>query len=344
MRIAQIAPLYESVPPKRYGGIERVVSWLTEELVSQGHDVTLFASGDSQTTAHLYAGCEKPLRLDQRFADKTIPHMLMMEVLTDPAWQFDIVHYHGEYQHLPSSLRLPITTRSLATCHRQLETPYLKEFLTRFPEAHYVSISDSQRRPLPWLNWLRTIHHGMPEGLYSFQKKRGDYLAFVGRMSPNKGPDLAIAIARQFQMPLKMAAKIGEVEKGYYHEVIEPMLTSYPSAEYIGEITDAEKDELIGNAYALLHPVRFQEPFGLVLIESLACGTPVVAFGNGSIPEVIEHGLTGFVCNDVDSAVQALAKIPQIDRRTCRSEFERRFGVSRMAQEYIEVYQALLNQ
>ncbi len=207
-----------------------------------------------------------------------------------------------------------------------------------------MSISDSQRRQIPGVSWLRTIYHGMPTGLYSLHEKRGEYLLFVGRMSPAKGPDLAIAIARRFGMPLKMVAKIGEVERAYYEEVIEPLLRDYSDAEYVGEATDEQKNELFGNAYALVHPVRFPEPFGLVLIEALACGTPVVAFGNGSIPEVIQHGLTGFVCTDIDSAVKSLERIPEIHRQTCRTEFERRFNVDRMTQEYLEVYQSLLNE
>lgn len=322
---------------------------MTEELVRQGHDVTLFASGDSQTGAHLYAGCRKALRhdegfADRPFADKLIPYMLMMDVLTDPSWRFDVMHFHGEYQHLPFLRWLPTTTRSLTTTHRQLDVPYMAEFLARFPEARFVSCSNSQRRPVPSLTWLKTVYNGMPTGLYSFREKRGEYLLFIGRMSPDKGPDLAIAIARRFGMPLKMVAKIGEVERRYYEEVIEPLLSSYPDAEYLGEATDEQKNELVGNAYALVHPVRFPEPFGLVLIEALACGTPVVAFGNGAIPEVIQHGLTGFVCADIDSAVESLRKIPEIDRRICRAEFERRFNVSRMTQEYLEVYQNLLSE
>lgn len=342
MRIAQISPLFESVPPRLYGGIERVVSWLTEALVHQGHDVTLFASGDSQTRAHLVPGCEKALRHDGRFADRLLPYMLMMERIAELP-PFDIVHFHGEYQHLPFAQRLPAATEWLTTAHRRLDVPYLAEFLSRFPHAGFVSISDSQRRPIPELSWLKTIYHGMPPDLYSFHERRGDYLLFIGRMASIKGPDLAIAIARQFGMPLKIAAKIGDVERTYYEEVVEPLIRAYPDAEYIGEANDQQKDDLIGNAYAVLHPISFPEPFGLVLIEALACGTPVVAFGQGAIPEVIEHGQTGFVCQDVQSAVEWLRRIPEIDRRVCRSEFERRFNVRRMAHQYLEVYQKLLS-
>lgn len=339
MRIAQIAPLIESVPPKLYGGTERVISWLTEELVKLGHDVTLFASGDSTTNSRLIGCHPRAIRLDANaFVDPTAHHLLMLERINEMATSFDIIHFHFGYLHLPYTRLLK--TAHLTTLHDRLDFVHFAPFYTAFPKVPVVSISDAQRKPLPWLNWIETIYHGLPENQYSLQENPGDYLLFVGRICPEKRVDRAIEIALRAGRKLVIAAKVDKVDADYYESAIKPLLKS-SQVEYIGEVSDKEKNELFGNAYALIHAIEFPEPFGLTMIESLACGTPVIAFRHGSIPEVIEDGVTGFVCDDVNAAVTAVASIEKLTRKRCRARFVERFTAERMAKNYISVYQAI---
>src|SRR5919197_5701757 len=327
MRIAQIAPLYESVPPKYYGGTERVVSYLTEELVHQGHDVTLFASGDSVTKAHLVAACRGSLRLDKHCVDGLAHQILMLEHVFQRAEDFDIVHFHIDYLHFPLSRRQPIT--HVTTLHGRLDIPDLVPLYKEFRDMPVISISNGQREPLPWANWQATVYHGLPVEMYRFRAEPGSYLAFLGRISPEKRVDRAIEIAKQVGMPLKIAAKVDRVDKDYFDSVIAPLLRN-SLVEFVGEIGDGEKDELLGNAYALLFPIDWPEPFGLVMIEAMACGTPVVAWRNGSVPEVMEHGVTGWIVEGFDEAVQAVAQGPMLSHPRCRPLFEGRFPPSRM--------------
>lgn len=339
MRIAQIAPLYESVPPKYYGGTERIVSYLTEELVREGHEVVLFASGDSLTSADLIAtrGCS--LRLDKFCMDQIAPHIRMLELVSRKAQDFDILHFHTDYLHYPVARRerFPLVT----TLHGRLDVPELVPLYEEFPEMPVVSISDSQRKPLPWINWQRTVHHGLPAELYQLSERPGSYLAFLGRISPEKGVDAAIRIAARIGMEIKISAKVDERDREYFHSVIEPML-KHPLVEFVGEIGEAQKNEFLGNAHALLFPINWPEPFGLVLIEAMATGTPVIAYRNGSVPELIEHGVTGFIVESAEEAVKAVEQIPRLSRRRCRQVFEQRFSVSRMGRDYVAVYQRLL--
>jgi len=338
MRIAQVSPLYESVPPKFYGGTERVVSYLTEELVKMGHEVVLFASGDSQTSAQLIPICPRSLRLDKNCRDSLIWHLYMLEEVFKRAQIFDIIHFHIEYLHLPLATRYNISF--ITTLHGRLDLSEYVPFFKKFKDAPFVSISNAQRKPLPWLNWQATVYHGLPENLYKFYPEKGDYLAFLGRISPEKRPDRAIEIAEKFGMKLKIAAKVDKADEVYFKEVIKPMLKS-PWVEFIGEIGEKEKNEFLGKAYALVFPIDWPEPFGLVMIEALACGTPVVAWKCGSVPEIIEDGKTGFIVESIDSAVKALDKVKDIDRRSCRESFERRFTAKRMAEDYVRVYQKI---
>jgi glycosyltransferase involved in cell wall biosynthesis len=338
MRIAQVAPLIECVPPKAYGGTERVVSWLTEELVKQGHEVILFASGDSQTKAELIAGCPQALRLDTENVDKISPHMLMVEKVFQLAKEFDVIHSHLDY--FPFSLARRSTVPCLTTLHGRLDINETKNIFREFREMPFVSISNSQRLPLLELNWQTTIYHGLPEDLYSFHEKQGNYLLFLGRISPEKRLDRAIEIAKRFGMPIKVGGKIDEVDKKYYQEVIAPLIQE-PYVEYLGEVFQDQKNDLIGNAYAMLFPIDWPEPFGLVMIESMACGTPVIAFHAGSVPEIIQNGISGFICNSVQEAVEALTYIPSINRKHCRAEFEKRFSASQMAKEYLSIYEKI---
>ncbi len=339
MRIAQVAPLYESVPPKYYGGTERIVSYLTEELVRMGHDVTLFASGDSVTAARLVAACRRALRLDQRCVDQMAHHVLMMERVFQRAEAFDVVHFHIDYLHFPVS-RL----RGLAhvtTLHGRLDIPDLVPLYREFRDMPVVSISNAQREPLPFANWQATVYHGLPRDMYRFRAEPGRYFAFVGRISPEKRVDRAVGIARRVGIPLKIAAKVDRVDKDYFETVVEPLLHD-PLVEFVGEIGDGEKDEFLGNAYALLFPIDWPEPFGLVMIEAMACGTPVIAYRHGAVPEVLEEGRTGFIVESLEEAVAAARRVPELSRARCRAVFDERFTSTRMAGDYLQVYEDLV--
>jgi glycosyltransferase involved in cell wall biosynthesis len=340
MRIAQVAPLYESVPPKYYGGTERIVSYLTEELVRQGHQVTLFASGDSVTRARLVAACRRSLRLDKHCVDQMAHHLLMLEQVFQRAHEFDIVHFHIDYLHFPLSRRQSIV--HVTTLHGRMDIPDLVPLYQEFQDMPVVSISAAQREPLPWANWQATVYHGLPDDLYQFRAKPGNYLAFLGRISPEKRVDRAIEIAKEVGIPLKIAAKVDRVDRDYFDAVVGPMLRD-PLVKFVGEIGDGEKDEFLGNAYALLFPIDWPEPFGLVMIEAMACGTPVIAYRAGSVPEVMEEGHTGFIVEELEDAVEAVRRVPELSRERCREVFEQRFTANRMACDYLEVYQRLLS-
>jgi glycosyltransferase involved in cell wall biosynthesis len=340
MRIAQVAPLFESVPPKAYGGTERVVSWLTEELVRLGHDVTLFASGDSHTSATLVPACEKALWQDPSSLESLPLHVLQMEQALSRASEFDVVHFHGDFIHFPLLRRVRVP--SLTTLHGALNLTDHAPLFAEYPDVPLISISDAQRRLVPNAAFTATIHHGMPLDLHRFEPRGGDYLAFLGRVSPQKGLDAAIRIALESCLRLKIAARIYPDERAYYTEVIAPLIAAAgPRVEFVGEVAGAEKDAFLGGARALLFPIAWPEPFGLVMIEALATGTPVIAFRQGSVPEVIDHGETGFVVDNVDQAVAAVKRVGEIERAACRSVFEQRFGVTRMALDYVDVYQML---
>lgn len=340
MRIAQIAPLIESVPPGLYGGTERVVSYLTEELVSHGHAVTLFASGDSRTTATLAAVCPKSLRLHPHAGSVVATQLLMLEEVRKRAAEFDILHFHLDLFHYPIFRESP--TAHLTTLHGRLDLPGLQEFYAEFADIPVVSISFDQRLPLPPVNWQGTVYHGLPRDLYRFNNQPGDYLAFLGRISQEKRVDRAIHTAIAANLPIKIAAKIDPTDRNYFKEHIEPLF-SHSLVEFVGEIGDAEKSEFLGNASALLFPIDWPEPFGLVLIEAMACGTPVIASARGSVPEILTNGVTGFTVNSLDSAVAAVAQIPTLSRQHIREEFERRFTVSQMAENYTRIYEKLLS-
>jgi glycosyltransferase involved in cell wall biosynthesis len=341
MRIAQVAPLYESVPPRGYGGTERVVSYLTEELVHQGHRVTLFASGDSETAAELVAPRERSLRTDPACVDPLAWHLLMLEEVFRQAHRFDVIHFHVDYLHFPFSRRHPHP--HLTTLHGRLDLPELPPVYREYPGVPVVSISDAQRRPLPWANWLGTVHHGLPEGLYTFRDRPGGYLAFLGRVSPEKRVDRAVEVARRTGMKLKVAAKVDKADREYFKEQIEPLFRD-PLVEYVGEVGGAAKDEFLGNAHAVLFPVDWPEPFGLVMIEAMACGTPVIAWRCGSVPEVMEDGVSGFLVDDGDGAVAAVGRVAGLDRRGCRRVFEERFTSGRMAADYLALYGLAIEQ
>jgi glycosyltransferase involved in cell wall biosynthesis len=339
MKIAQVSPLYESVPPEQYGGTERVVSYLTEELIRQGHEVTLFASGDSITNAKLVACCPRSLRTDSGCIDPLVHHYLMLEEVFSRSYQFDLIHFHIDYLHFPLSQRTGIS--QLTTLHGRLDLPDLAPLYRRFHEMPLVSISDAQRRPLPSAGWVGTVHHGLLEDLFGFHEVPGDYLAFLGRISPEKRVDRAIEIARRAGMPLKLAAKVDKVDQDYFDAVIKPLLDP-PLIEYIGEIGGKEKEEFLGGAYALLFPIDWPEPFGLVMIEAMACGTPVIAWPHGSVPEIMEEGVSGFVVDEIEKAARAVERLASFDRRQCREVFERRFTAGRMAEDYVKIYKRLL--
>jgi glycosyltransferase involved in cell wall biosynthesis len=340
MRIAQVAPLYESVPPRLYGGTERVVSWLTERLVNLGHEVTLFASGDSVTNARLIPCCRQALRLDTTCIDPIVHHVLMVEKVFERADEFDLIHFHIDYLQFLGSrgLKIPFLT----TLHGRLDIPDLAPLYTEFCDMPLVSISDAQRKPLPWANWLGTVQHGMPKSEFNPQLGDGKYLAFLGRISPEKGIDRAIEIAIRANMPFKIAAKVDRADREYFQSQIKQLL-DHPLVEFIGEIGGAEKGEFLGNAAALLFPVAWPEPFGLVMIESMACGTPVIACPCGSVPEVILDGVSGYIVSGVSEAVSAVKKLDRIDRAGCRRHFERNFTDARMAENYLALYKQLIH-
>ncbi|HEX5412749.1 MAG TPA: glycosyltransferase family 4 protein [Terriglobia bacterium] len=341
MKIAQVAPLYESVPPKFYGGTERVVSYLTEELVREGHDVSLFASGDSVTAARLFPQCPRALRLDANAVDLFASHIVMLEQVIQRASDFDLIHFHIDYLHFPWSRRQPVP--NLTTLHGRLDIPDLVPLYGEFREMPVVSISDAQRQPLPWINWQATIHHGLPLDYYRLHDRPGDYLAFLGRICPEKRVDRAIEIAKRFGMKLRIAAKVDKVDREYFKDVVKPLLDQ-PFIEFVGEIGEHEKNDFLGGALAVLSPVDWPEPFGLVMIEAMACGTPVIAFRRGSAAEVVDDGVTGYVVDDIDQAVEAVGLATKLDRSLCRKVFERRFSVGRMALDYTRVYERVCQQ
>ncbi|MGH9715573.1 MAG: glycosyltransferase family 4 protein [Candidatus Acidiferrales bacterium] len=338
MRIAQVAPLHESIPPKLYGGTERVVSYLTEELVRLGHEVTLFASGDSRTQARLVPCCPSALRLKKDCIDPLAHHILMLDRVFRQSDDFDIIHFHCDYMHFPLSRRHK--TPNLTTLHGRLDLPDLPPLYREFSEMRVVSISNSQRNPLPWLNWQSTVYHGLPEDLYRYHAKPGKYLAFLGRICPEKGVDSAIEIARKSGVELRIAAKVDRVDQQYFDQVIRPLL-NHPLVQFIGEISDQDKDEFLGNALAMLTPINWPEPFGISMIEALACGTPVIAFARGSVPEVIDESKSGFIVGTVEDAVKAVKKVDLLSRKVCRRIFERRFTAARMAKDYVDIYKRL---
>ena len=340
MKIAQVAPLCERVPPELYGGTERVVATLTDELVRQGHDVTLFASGDSQTRATLVPICPRAQRLDGGRRDALAEHILMIEQVAQRADEFDLIHFHIAHMHFPTARRL--ATPSVTTLHGRLDLPELVGLYREYSDLPVVSISDAQRVSLPQAGWIGTVHHGLPLDLFDFEPSPGSYFAFLGRISPEKRVDRAIAIATAAGFPLRIAAKVDEADRTYFEEEIRPLL-DHPLVEFIGEISDAEKGEFLGGARALLFPIDWPEPFGLVQIEALACGTPVIAFRGGSVSEIIDHGLTGFVVGTVDEAVDAVQALDRIDRQTCREVFERRFSVTRMALDYVHIFELVVS-
>lgn len=340
MKIAQVAPLSESVPPRLYGGTERIVSYLTEELVRLGHEVTLFASGDSVTSATLVPCCARALRLDPSVRDQLPHHLLMLEQVVRRAQAFDVVHFHIDLMQMPLVRQFAGST--VTTVHGRLDLPDLVPFYEVFRQAQLVSISDDQRRPLPVANFVRTIPHGLPGDLLPFvAEPRGGYLAFLGRISEEKRPDRAIEIATRAGLPLKIAAKVDRVDEAYWRETIAPMIAMNPNVEYVGEIGEREKAAFLGDASALLMPIDWPEPFGLVMIEAMSCGTPTIAFRRGSVPEVLEHGRSGFIVEDVAGAVRACGRIETLDRAAVRRAFEDRFTAARMAKDYLDVYRGL---
>ncbi len=338
MRIAQVSPLHEAVPPKLYGGTERVVSYLTEELVAMGHEVTLFASGDSVTSARLVAGWPQALRLDADIRDRHAPHALMLELVARQTDQFDILHCHLDY--LPFSLLARDRTPFVTTLHGRLDLPELGPVFDLFASAPLVSISNAQRGPLAHANWVRTVQHGIPEMLLTPRDATPSYLAFLGRICPEKRPDRAIRIARAAGMPLRMAAKVDAADTQYFAEQIRPMLGG-GGVELIGEINDAQKPDFLSGAAALLLPIDWPEPFGLVMIEAMACGTPVIAFNRGSVPEIVEDGVTGCIVEDEQAAIAAVPRARALDRARIRRRFEERFTARRMAEDYLAVYRQL---
>jgi glycosyltransferase involved in cell wall biosynthesis len=331
----------ESVPPRAYGGTERVVHYLTEALVDLGHEVTLFASGDSQTSARLVKVVDRALRLNPSQPNATIWHTLMMDRVREMAASFDVIHFHIDILQL--SLAAECGWTSLTTLHGRLDLPDLKSLYRHFQRHPLISISDAQRSPMPWANWLATVYHGLPLDLYRFHPKAQDYFAFVGRISPEKRCDRAIEIATACGLPIRIAAKVDQVDREYYEQAIEPLL-DHPLVTFVGEIGDDAKDEFIGNALALLTPIDWPEPFGLVIIEALACGTPVIAYGHGAIPELVDDGRTGFVVHDQAQAIAAARQIRRLDRACCRATFERRFAAPVMAANYVACYRELARQ
>jgi glycosyltransferase involved in cell wall biosynthesis len=341
MKIAQIAPLQESVPPEFYGGTERIVSFLTEELVKRGHDVTLYASGDSQTNAKLVSVADRALRLNPWCKDFQAIYVLQLEQIYQDMDAYDIVHFHTDYLHFPLSRRL--LPNHVTTLHNRLDSPEIAMIFNEYKEIPVVSISDSQRLPLPTANWQATVYNGIDETPYKFNPEPGRYLAFMGRISPDKGIEEAIEIALQSDMELQIAAKIGKEEQAYFQEKIEPFF-SHPLIKYLGEISESEKSDFLGKATATLFPVQWPEPFGMVMIESLACGTPVIAFKQGAVPEVLHNRTTGFIVNSINEAVESVRHLELISRYLCREVFEKRFKAAKMTDNYIDVYHKLLSE
>ena len=339
MRIAQVAPLYESVPPSCYGGTERVVSWLTEELVEAGHDVTLFASGDSRTASHLVPCSRRSLRTDATCRDYLAHHIALVERVIQRASRFDVIHFHIDYLHFPFSRRGKLC--HVTTLHGRLDLPDLMPLYTEFSDVPVISISQAQRKPLPWINWIGNVHHGLPPQLFALHKHPGKYLVFIGRISPEKRPDRAIEIATRLGIPLRMAAKVDRPDAEYFEREIRPLLDN-PRIDFVGEIGDAEKQDFLGNALACLMPIDWPEPFGINMIEAMACGTPTVAFRHGSVPEIITNGLNGFIVESMDEAVDAVSRIHTLSRADCRHVFEERFTSARMASDYLQIYEAQL--
>jgi glycosyltransferase involved in cell wall biosynthesis len=337
MRIAQVAPLNERVPPPLYGGTERVVSYLTEALVRLGHDVTLFASGDSETSARLVAACPRALWRDVEVRETLPHHVRLMELVFTDVNRFDVIHFHTDYVHFPFVRRHRCA--SVTTLHGMVHPPDVRALFEEYPEVRLVSISNNQRSPLPQGAWLGTVYHGLPRSAFTFRRERGQYLVYLGRMSPEKRVDRAIEIARRSGMPLRIAAKIYPEERHYFDERLAPLIeASKPLVEFVGEIDDRGRDDLLGHAAALVFPIEWPEPFGLVMIEALACGTPVIAWRRGSVPEVIDEGVTGYITETIDDAVDAVAKIGRLSRARCRQVFEERFDADRMAADYVEIY------
>jgi len=339
MRIAQVAPLTEAIPPKLYGGTERVVHWLTEELVALGHDVTLFASGDSQTSATLEPCWPRALRLDGSVRDANALHMAMLEQVRRRTDEFDFLHFHLDYY--PFSLFSRQPTPFVTTLHGRLDLPEHQPVFDTFSEAPVISISNSQRRPLPQANWIRTVYHGLPEKLLAPQPAKPSYFAFLGRIAPEKRVDRAIHVAEHCGVPLKIAAKVDRADRDYYVEDIKPLLDRASNVEYIGEIGDKDKAAFLSGAIALLVPIDWPEPFGLVMIEAMACGCPVIAYNRGSVPEIIEDGVTGFVVEDEEGAIGAVDRLAHISREKVRERFEQRFTARRMALDYLAAYRGL---
>lgn len=342
MKIAQVAPLYESVPPIAYGATERIISYLTEALVALGHDVTLFATADSRTQAHLHSSTPTALWRDERVWDTTSHHLRQLDAVIKHSSQFDVIHFHTEPLHLP--MQRFLARPSITTMHGRLLPADHGPLFATFPDAPLVSISDSQRKAMPDANWRATVHHGLPLDEMRYSQEDGDYLLFVGRVMPEKRIDRAIDIARRAGLPLKIAAAVHPGERAYFKETIWPMLEASQSfVEYLGEVGGESRRALFANARALVFPIDWEEPFGLVMIEAMASGTPVVAFRRGAVPEVLEHGVSGFIVDDVDEAVQAVRDVGAIDRARCRKTFEKRFSAERMARDYLAVYRHLLD-
>jgi len=336
MKIAQIAPLYESIPPKLYGGTERVVSYLVEALVAQGHDVTLFASGDSVTKATLVPLTPEALRLQgERIKDPLAHHVRALEIIFRTAADYDVLHFHLDYLHFP--LLRQSTHPALTTLHGRLDLPDLAPLYREYSEMALVSVSDSQRLPLAWANWVGTVYHGLPDDLYRPHYEPDDYLVFLGRIAPEKRLDRAIAIAEATGFPLKVAAKVDAADQEYFKAQIEPLMAS-SAVEFVGELSDGDKQTFLSRAKALLFPIDWPEPFGLVMIEAMACGTPVVAFRAGSTPEIIVDGRSGFLVDTLEEAVSAVRRVDEVSRETCRREFEQRFTAQRMARDYLRIY------
>jgi glycosyltransferase involved in cell wall biosynthesis len=341
MRIAQIAPLYERVPPKFYGGTERIVSFLTEELVRQGYDVTLFASGDSQTSAKLVSCCELALRLNPQVQNALPYHMIMLDEVRRRIDQFDILHFHIDLLHAP--LVCGLADRTLTTLHGRLDLPDLKPFYAMFRDLPLASVSNNQRQYLDDVNWLGTVYHGLPRNLLPFRRDADGYLAFLGRIAPEKRPDRAIEIAARSGLPLKIAAKVDRVDQGYWETTIRPMIMAHPKVEFLGEIGESDKARLLGGAAALLFPIEWPEPFGLVMIEAMSCGTPVIAYHRGSVAEIVQDHVSGFIVDTLEEAVDAVRRAVNLDRAEVRAEFERRFTAERMARDYVNIYRELLS-